>query len=70
MEGDYGSKDYTSEISFQFIRVPYNIEKELQDENINIEKESYTFEIKEGKYRDMTRINENFKRLGIDVDNI
>lgn len=70
MEGDYGSKDYTSEISFQFIRVPYNIEKELQDENINIEKENYTFEIKEGKYRDMTRINENFKRLGIDVDNI
>lgn len=70
MEGDYGSKDYTSEISFQFIRVPYNIEKELQDENINIEKENYTFEIKEGKYRDMTRINENFKRLGIDVDKI
>lgn len=29
--------------------------------------ENYTFEIKEGKYRDMTRINENFKRLGIDV---
>lgn len=70
IEGDYGSKDYTSEISFQFIRVPYNIEKELQDENINIEKENYTFEIKEGKYRDMTRINENFKRLGIDVDKI
>ena len=70
IEGDYGSKDYTSEISFQFIRVPYNIEKELQDENINIEKENYTFEIKEGKYRDMTRINENFKRLEIDVDKI
>lgn len=70
MEGDYGSKDYTSEISFQFIRVPYNIEKELQDENINIEKENYTFEIKEGKYRDMTRINENFKRLGVDIDKI
>lgn len=70
MEGDYGSKDYTSEVSFQFIRVPYNIEKELQDKNINIEKENYTFEIKEGKYRDMTKINENFKRLGVDIDKI
>ncbi len=70
MEGDYGSKDYTSEISFQFIRVPYNIEKELEDENINIEKENYRFEIQEGKYRDMTKVNENFKRLGIEVDKI
>ena len=27
-------------------------------------------EIKEGKYRDMTKVNENFKRLGIDADKI
>lgn len=70
IEGDYESKNYTSEISFQFIKVPYDIEKELNDEKTNIEKENYRFELKEGKYRDMTRINENFERLGIDVNRI
>ena len=59
IEGEYGSKKYNSEISFQFVKVPYDIEKE-----------NYSFELKEGKYRDMTKINENFKNLGIDVDKI
>ena len=70
IEGEYGTQEYTSDISFQFVRVPYNVDKELEDENLNIEKDNYRFELKEGKYRDMTRINENFKRLGINVDNI
>lgn len=68
IEGDYGSKEYNSEISFQFIKVPYNIDKELEDEEINIEKDSYRYELKQGKYRDMTKINNNFKKMGIDVD--
>lgn len=70
IEGEYGSKDYSSDISFQFIRVPYDIDKELEDENLNIEKENYRFELKQGMYRDMTKINENFKKLGIDVEKI
>lgn len=70
IEGEYGSKEYNSEISFQFIRVPYNIDKELEDEYLNIEKDNYRFELKEGRYRNMTKVNENFKRLGIDVDTI
>ena len=70
IEGEYGSKEYNSDISYQFIRIPYNIEKELEDEYLNIEKENYRFEIQEGKYRDMTKINNNFRKLGIDVDNI
>ena len=70
IEGEYGSREYTSDISFQFIKLPYNIDKELEDECINIEKENYRFELKQGMYRDMTRINDNFKRLGIDVDKI
>ena len=70
IEGEYGSKEYTSEISFQFIRVPYNIDKELEDGDKNIEKDSYQFELKEGRYRNMTKINDNFKRLGVDVDKI
>lgn len=70
IEGEYGSKKYLSEISFQFIKVPYNIDKELKDESLNIEKENYRFELKEGMYRDMTKINDNFRRLGIEVDKI
>ena len=70
IEGEYGSKEYSSDISFQFIKVHYDIEKELKDEKLNIERESYRFELKQGMYRDMTKINENFKELGIDVDKI
>ena len=70
IEGEYESREYNSEISFQFVRVPYDIEKELKDEDKNIEKESYRCEIKKGRYRDMTKINENYKKLGIDVSKI
>ena len=70
IEGEYESKEYSSEISFQFIKIPYNIDKELEDEKLNIEKEDYRFELKEGMYRDMSRINDNFRRLGMDVDKI
>ena len=48
----------------------YDIDKELEDEGINIEKEKYRFELKEGMYRDMSKINENFRGLGVDVDKI
>ena len=67
---DKEDREYLSDISFQFIKVPYDIDRELEDENLNIEKENYRFELKQGMYRDMTRINENFKKLGIDVDKI
>lgn len=70
IEGEYGSKEYNSSISFQFIKVPYDIDKELLDEKSNIEKDSYRYELKLGMYRNMTKINQNLKKLGIDVDNI
>ena len=70
IEGEYGSREYSSYISFQFIKVPYDIDRELEDEKLNIERENYRFELKKGMYRDMTKINENFKKLGIDVDKI
>ncbi len=70
IEGEYGCKEYNSEIAFQFIKVPYDIEKELKDEDKNIEKKNYRYELKEGKYRDMTEINNDFRRFGIDIDKI
>ena len=70
LEGDYGSMEYNSDISFQFVKVPYDIDKELENEEINLEKEDYRYELKEGMYRDMTKIQNNFKNIGIDVDKI
>lgn len=70
IEGEYGSTKYDSDISFQYVKVPYDIDKELDSDRLNIEKENYTYELKEGKYRDMTKIYNNFKKLNIDVDNI
>lgn len=67
IEGEIGSTEY-SPFSYQLVRVPYSIQKEIES-NIgkNIEFESYKYELENGIYRDMNRINNNFKRLGIDV---
>ena len=70
IEGEYGSREYNSSISFQFVKVPYNIDEELKDDYLNIEKDSYRFELQKGKYRNMEKVNENFKKLGIDVEKI
>lgn len=70
IEGEYGSTSYGAEISFQFVRVTYDIQKELADESINPEKDNYRYELTEGKYRNMKKIYDNFRRLGVDVDSI
>lgn len=70
IEGDYGSHDYGSNISFQFLKVPYDIDKELEMEYLNLEKDDYRLEMTVGKYRDMAKANENFRKIGIDVDKI
>lgn len=69
LEGEKNKEDYR-EISFDFIRVPYSIEKELEEQETNIEKDNYQYELKHGIYRDMNRVNENFRRLGINIKEI
>ncbi|MDD3304318.1 MAG: metallophosphoesterase family protein [Clostridia bacterium] len=70
IEGKYGSTEYHDDITFQFIRVPYDIDKELKDENLNIEKENHRCELIQGKYRDMSKINAYYTKLGIDINKI
>lgn len=70
IEGEFGSKEYNMGISYQFIKVPYDIEKELSSNSLNIERENYTYELKYGKYRNMQKINDNFKNIGIDISKI
>lgn len=68
IEGELNSKDYNESISFQFIRVPYNIEKELSSDIYNPEKDSYISEIRHGKYRDTEKLIKSFAERQIDVE--
>jgi len=66
--GEYGSKEYRSSMSIQFVRVPYDINKELITNDSNIEKESYEKELLEGMYRDPEKIRDYFVKRGFNVD--
>lgn len=72
LKGNYDSKDFNDNFSFEFVSLPYNIEKELTDNNsnTNIEYDSYEYEIKNGKYRDMSKVEKSFEIMGIDKDKI
>ena len=70
IEGDYGNEQYGEEISFDFVRVPYDIKEELKDAEKNIEKENYQYELENGMYRNMDKVNGNFAKLGIDISKI
>lgn len=65
LEGEYGAKEYGADFSFEFVRVPYDIDKELEDLDKNLEPEAYRAELKEGKYRNMSKIEEKAKELNL-----
>lgn len=60
IEGEMDSREYTNSLSFHFIRVPYDIEKELSTENEVIERDAYSIELREGKYRDMQMLKDKY----------
>ena len=70
IEGELGSTQYGKPINFQFVRVPYDIEKELSSDIFNPEKESYGVELTTGKYRDMYKVYDALKKEGLNVDDI
>ncbi len=70
LTGNLNSKNIDEEISYEFINIPYDIEKELKDNDDNIELESYIEEIRKGKYRDMEKIYNSLYIRGIDKDKI
>ena len=70
LSGNIDSKNINEKISYELLCVPYDIDKELNANDDNIEFESYEKEIKKGKYRDMTKIYKSFKLRGIDKDKI
>lgn len=68
--GKLNSKDFNENLSFELVNVPYDIKKELSSDRENIEKEEYEEEIRNGKYRDMEKLNKSFELRGIDKDSI
>ena len=70
ISGNLASKNIDEKISYELVSVPYDILKELGDNDDNIELESYTEELKNGKYRDMPKIYKILSLIGIDKDKI
>ena len=70
LEGIFGSVNYDDPISFQFIRVPYDIEEELSADLFNPEKESYINELTKSVYCDIEKVYLNFERNGVDISKI
>ena len=64
VEGEYDNVKYGEDISFQFVKVPYDISQELADISQNLEPENYRYEIEKGMYRDMSKIEQGFKDRG------
>ena len=63
LDGEYGSAEYGANLSYEFVRVPYDIAKELEDLDKNLEPEAYKKELTEGRYRNMSKILEKKEEL-------
>ena len=67
IEGEYEKETY-DDLIFQFIRIPYDICIELECIDDNLEPDDYRCELEEGKYRDMTKIDQSFKDRDVILD--
>lgn len=62
LEGVLDSKNY-DDLSYQFVKVAYDIDKELNSDIYNIEQEAYQLELKEGRYRERERLNSFLEKI-------
>lgn len=70
ISGIINSTNINDTISFEFVNVPYNIEKELERNKDNIDLDSYKEEMLNGNYRNLETIHKSFIDRGIDIDEI
>lgn len=70
LSGNYNSKDINNKISYEFVSIPYDIEKELSKNQDNIEFEEYKEELIHGKYRDMTKVYKDLQNREMDINKI
>lgn len=68
LEGALDEKEYGSPMSWQFIRLPYDMEKELSESKDNIEYDEFMYELKYGRYRNMKKVYANLRKAGVNTD--
>lgn len=66
LSGKLDSTDMYESFSYEFVQVPYDVDKELGENADNIEFEAYETELRTGKYRDMARFYRFLEIKGID----
>lgn len=69
IKGKLNSKKHAP-LSYEFVSIPYDYMKELNDNKDNVNYKDYENEIKYGKYRDMKKVNKTLINRGIDIDKI
>ena len=70
LSGVLDSHDISDKLSYEIVNVSYDIEKELSDKEDILEFDSYSVELREGKYRNMAKIYDSFVVRGIDKDKV
>ena len=69
LKGNLNSKE-NDVFDFEFVNLPYDIDKELSSSIYNVEKEEYNMELKKGNYRDLKKLEKSFIERGINIDEI
>ena len=70
LTGSLDSMDFSNDFSFEIVNIPYDIDKELENSEDNLELDSYSLELRNGCYRDMNKIYDYFVSRGIDKNDI
>ena len=63
LKGEMDSRNWDKEISYEWISLPYDYEKELRENEDNIERKEYEQELRHGWYRDMAKVYRMAKEL-------
>lgn len=70
LSGNLDSRNINETFSFELVSVPYDIEKEINNSEDNIELDSYSEELRSGMYRDMEKLYNSFPSRGINKEDI
>ena len=70
LSGNLDSRNINETFSFELVSVPYDIEKEINNSEDNIELDSYSEELRSGMNRDTEKIYNSFTSRGINKEDI
>ena len=70
LTGELGEREMKSGLSYEFVDLPYDVEKELADSNQYFEAKGCESELREGVYRTPKKLQKFFAAQGIDAEKI